>query len=64
MMQNQKKKTTIRLTREDEELLEKLGQALAYKLGKAGQASQSDVIRYSIRRIAELELNPAESKSK
>ena len=55
-------KTTIRLTRQDRILLEKLGQVLAYKLGKAKTASQSDVIRYSIRRLAELELSQAEIK--
>lgn len=54
--QNNNDKTTIRLSQEDRELAEKLGKALAYKLGRVGHASLSDVIRYSLRQTAEREL--------
>lgn len=56
-------KTTIRLTKEDRELLEKLGHVLGRKLGKAGAASQSDVIRYSLRQLAERELGEGGMKN-
>lgn len=60
-METLKDKTTIRLSQADRELLDKLSKALAYKLGKVDHVSQSDVFRYALRRVAELELKEGEA---
>lgn len=59
----QRKKTTIRLTADDINLIENLGRVLGKKLGKFDELSQSDVIRYSLRRVAELELRSSTDSS-
>ncbi|NWJ98483.1 MAG: hypothetical protein HXX20_22255 [Chloroflexi bacterium] len=56
-MVTKKKKTTIRLSEEDEKIIEHLGKVLGYKLGKTEDMSQSEVIRYSLRKLAALELS-------
>lgn len=63
MTEQSSEKTTIRLTKQDREILAKLGQVLGHKLGKAGTASQSDVIRYSLRQLAERELGEGGTKN-
>jgi Arc/MetJ-type ribon-helix-helix transcriptional regulator len=55
----QLKKTTIRLSDDDEKLLDQLSKVLAYKFGKAENVSHSDVIRYSLRLTAARELGVA-----
>jgi hypothetical protein len=55
-MVTKKKKTTIRLSEEDERIIEHLGKVLGYKLGKTEDMSQSEVIRYSLRKLAAQEL--------
>jgi hypothetical protein len=60
-------KTTIRLSQEDKELIARLGRLLGYRLGKAEEMNQSEVIRYCLRRMADLELDSAlegENRSK
>lgn len=59
-MPTKKKKTTIRLSEEDEQLIARLGKVLGYKLGQVADMSQSEVIRYSLRRLAAQELPSSE----
>jgi hypothetical protein len=49
-------KTTIRLSKKDVELLDLLGEVLGHKLGKLEKMNHSEVIRYSIRTVADKEL--------
>lgn len=59
-MPTKKKKTTVRLSEEDEQLISRLSKVLGYKLGQVAEMSQSEVIRYSLRRVAAQELPAVE----
>lgn len=59
-----RKKTTIRLSAADEELISNLGQVLGSKMGKIETLSQSEVIRYALRQLAARELNEEAKISK